>query len=181
MSLDNKEIGKAKKDISEERSHLHEISIEYLNFCANTYNCLVSAGVKNAEDLALMSDAEIAGLQGVTPTDLNKIKRLRFALGVSTETPRLEGFELLDALMNHRSKHSKAGKLSSSKRRVCPQCGREADHCSEYDSYYCEVCDIWLDPVCGDPNCIFCAHRPEKPAQIDNDKDYERIIRSILK
>jgi hypothetical protein len=181
MSSDDKEIAMIRKGLSEGHIVLHEISIEDLSFCANTYNCLVSAGIKNVEDLALMSDAEIAGLQEVTPTDLNKIKRLRFALGVSTETPRLEGFELLDALMNHRSKHSRAGKLSSSKRRVCPQCGREADHCSEYDSYYCEVCDIWLDPVCGDPNCMFCAHRPEKPSQIENDNDYERIIRSILK
>jgi DNA-directed RNA polymerase alpha subunit len=118
MSSDDKEIAMIRKGLSEGHIVLHEISIEDLSFCANTYNCLVSAGIKNVEDLALMSDAEIAGLQEVTPTDLNKIKRLRFALGVSTETPRLEGSDLLDSLINHSSECSKAKELSSTEQPV---------------------------------------------------------------
>jgi DNA-directed RNA polymerase alpha subunit len=118
MSSDDKEIDKARKDLPAEHSVLREMSIEDLDISVRTYNCLVSAGVKNVEDLALMSDAEIAGLQGVTPTDLNKIKRLRFALGVSTETPRLEGSDLLDSLINHSSECSKAKELSSTEQPV---------------------------------------------------------------
>jgi len=31
----------------------------------------------------------------------------------------------------------------------------------EYDANYCVVCGKWLTPCCDDPDCEYCADRPE--------------------
>lgn len=31
------------------------------------------------------------------------------------------------------------------------------------DAYCCLTCDEWTEPECDDPDCDYCAARPEKP------------------
>lgn len=38
-------------------------------------------------------------------------------------------------------------------------------HDDTLDAYYCEPCDIWLEPFCEDSTCKFCAHIPLRPSQ----------------
>lgn len=33
----------------------------------------------------------------------------------------------------------------------------------QYDAFYCELCNKWLEKKCDDPNCEFCKQRPDKP------------------
>ena len=33
----------------------------------------------------------------------------------------------------------------------------------EYDAYYDEDTNEWLDDKCDDPTCEFCMNRPERP------------------
>ena len=54
-------------------------------------------------------------------------------------------------------------------------CGEKSfysDWASGYDAYYCVVCNKWLNPGCGDPNCEFCKDRPEKPIVLQPRCDY---------
>ena len=32
-----------------------------------------------------------------------------------------------------------------------------------YDADYCVECNEWLTSKCGDPTCMYCADRPERP------------------
>ena len=32
-----------------------------------------------------------------------------------------------------------------------------------YDAAYCVECNEWLTSKCGDPMCMYCAERPERP------------------
>lgn len=47
-------------------------------------------------------------------------------------------------------------------------CGSERQYDKQYDAYYCELCNEWLENLCGDPNCEFCQNRPKKPSMINN-------------
>lgn len=35
-----------------------------------------------------------------------------------------------------------------------------------HDAIFCMTCDLWLEPKCSDPDCEFCANRPEKPSMM---------------
>jgi hypothetical protein len=45
------------------------------------------------------------------------------------------------------------------------ECGTKKSYSQLYDAYYCDPCNKWLEPSCGDKNCEFCANRPELPNQ----------------
>lgn len=45
----------------------------------------------------------------------------------------------------------------------CPKCGSIGIYAEYYDSFYCKVCNIWLESKCSDPLCSFCSKRPEFP------------------
>jgi hypothetical protein len=47
----------------------------------------------------------------------------------------------------------------------CKLCGSPAHICydHDYDAYYCARCEAWNENVCRDPDCCYCAHRPDKP------------------
>ena len=47
----------------------------------------------------------------------------------------------------------------------CSKCRSEIKHESRYDSYYCELCNKWLEEKCNDPKCEYCNCRPDKPSQ----------------
>ena len=38
----------------------------------------------------------------------------------------------------------------------------------EYDAYYDEDTNEWLESTCDDPDCEFCTKRPERPLQHEN-------------
>ena len=39
----------------------------------------------------------------------------------------------------------------------------------QYDAYYCESCNEWLEDICTDRDCEFCKNRPIKPLENKND------------
>lgn len=48
----------------------------------------------------------------------------------------------------------------------CPQCGeRKLFYYDKFDATCCLGCNTWLMKTCGDPNCPFCAARPETPLE----------------
>ena len=49
----------------------------------------------------------------------------------------------------------------------CDVCGTEKNYNSKYDSYYCILCNTWLEKTCSDPDCDFCVQRPEKPSTVE--------------
>lgn len=58
---------------------------------------------------------------------------------------------------------------------ICPLCGEKTlFFYDRYDAKCCLSCDVWLEKNCGDPECPFCAHRPETPSEaffLENGKD----------
>ena len=48
----------------------------------------------------------------------------------------------------------------------CPVCESEKIYSTKYDSYFCELCNAWLEKGCADPECEFCSQRPKYPSQI---------------
>lgn len=42
-------------------------------------------------------------------------------------------------------------------------CGKTKSYSTEYDTYYCENCNKWLEDTCSDRNCYFCNNRPLFP------------------
>jgi hypothetical protein len=51
------------------------------------------------------------------------------------------------------------------------QCEQTAHGCTHplqldetYDSYFCDKCDAWMEPTCGDPLCTYCRRRPVVPS-----------------
>lgn len=49
------------------------------------------------------------------------------------------------------------------KEEVCPKCGTDKTYNKEYDSYYCQPCNEWLDDICTDRDCVYCNSRPARP------------------
>jgi len=47
----------------------------------------------------------------------------------------------------------------------CIDAGHLVGRSERYDAYACAHCNIWLEPRCSDPECEFCADRPELPSQ----------------
>ncbi|ACM61770.1 hypothetical protein B0S90_0209 [Caldicellulosiruptor bescii] len=47
--------------------------------------------------------------------------------------------------------------------KLCPFCLSESLYNYQYDAYYCERCNIWLEPKCEDDSCEFCKNRPLRP------------------
>ena len=37
----------------------------------------------------------------------------------------------------------------------------------QFDAYYDEEEDRWIENKCNDPECEYCSERPEKPSLID--------------
>ena len=47
---------------------------------------------------------------------------------------------------------------------ACPVCGGDTFFYHKYDSIVCFDCDVWFSKACNDPDCPFCAGRPETPS-----------------
>lgn len=46
---------------------------------------------------------------------------------------------------------------------TCPKCGTGKTYSADYDAYYCESCNEWLEDICNDRECLFCKTRPATP------------------
>jgi hypothetical protein len=57
----------------------------------------------------------------------------------------------------------------------CPICNNPKKHSEQFDANFCERCNVWLEPVCGNRNCEFCSSRPKNPVK----NIYTDIIQGI--
>ena len=49
---------------------------------------------------------------------------------------------------------------------LCPECGNQKlFYYFRYDAEACLQCDLWLAPKCSDPDCPYCANRPDSPEE----------------
>ena len=39
----------------------------------------------------------------------------------------------------------------------------------QFDAYYDDETNEWLESTCDDPNCEYCTNRPEKPLEKDDE------------
>jgi hypothetical protein len=46
------------------------------------------------------------------------------------------------------------------------KCENTQKYSTEYDCYYCEECNKWLEDKCDDPNCEYCKARPKTPDNV---------------
>ena len=53
----------------------------------------------------------------------------------------------------------------------CQVCNSEVQYSVRYDAHYCELCNAWLEEKCTEPDCEYCAARPDKPSQ-NNEPGY---------
>ena len=51
----------------------------------------------------------------------------------------------------------------------CPNCKSEKLYSKQYDAFYCELCNVWLEEKCEDIPCDICENRPDTPSKIQND------------
>jgi hypothetical protein len=46
---------------------------------------------------------------------------------------------------------------------ACDQCGGPRMYYLAFDATCCPSCNTWLEILCGEPDCIHCQCRPERP------------------
>lgn len=49
------------------------------------------------------------------------------------------------------------------KENLCEKCGGFSVFYAIYDAYFCPSCNDWLESKCGDPSCLYCSNRSDKP------------------
>jgi hypothetical protein len=49
----------------------------------------------------------------------------------------------------------------------CEDCGDKKRYSDEFDAFYCEKCNKWLESICDDTNCEFCIRRPQTPENLN--------------
>jgi len=61
--------------------------------------------------------------------------------------------------------------------RACEVCGgSETLYCDEHDADLCEHCDRWLIIACGDPECPYCATRPDRPSECKHPEEHWNLL-----
>jgi hypothetical protein len=50
-------------------------------------------------------------------------------------------------------------------------CQTPKAYSEEYDCYYCDPCNIWLEDICTDRDCEFCKNRPLTPKEINDQEE----------
>lgn len=54
---------------------------------------------------------------------------------------------------------------------ICDMCGEELDYNAKFDSEFCPKCNEWKVDTCGDPECVFCKDRPDRPSQVKKEEE----------
>jgi len=49
------------------------------------------------------------------------------------------------------------------------QCSHQLRYNYTFDAVYCPECLVWLDEHCQNPECAYCATRPDKPFEDGHD------------
>lgn len=57
--------------------------------------------------------------------------------------------------------------------KACPHCKRKAIYHDVVDSFLCAQCNCWLESVCKDPDCNYCAERLATP--LPSEQERERL------
>jgi hypothetical protein len=52
----------------------------------------------------------------------------------------------------------------------CIHCHTHRVYSEKYDAYYCPKCVFWLEKICPDRKCEFCANRPKYPDLKEEEK-----------
>lgn len=47
----------------------------------------------------------------------------------------------------------------------CPKCSITKNYSKEYDCFYCQSCNEWLEDICNNSDCEFCKNRPLTPKE----------------
>ncbi len=47
----------------------------------------------------------------------------------------------------------------------CEHCSSVILYFYKYDAFICPECNEWLEKGCNDPECMFCANRPDTPLE----------------
>lgn len=42
-------------------------------------------------------------------------------------------------------------------------CGAKRSYDEKHDTYFCDACNWWLEAMCSDNSCEYCAARSERP------------------
>lgn len=50
----------------------------------------------------------------------------------------------------------------------CPKCGTLKSYAKDFDSWYCQPCNEWLEDICNTSDCEFCKNRPLTPKEIND-------------
>jgi len=53
---------------------------------------------------------------------------------------------------------------------VCTRCERVVSYSEDFDTFYCEQCNLWLEERCVDPLCDICPGRPIRPIKKNKSK-----------
>ena len=51
---------------------------------------------------------------------------------------------------------------------ICDACGVTGKYNKQFDSYYCEDCNIWINNFCQDVPCDFYINRPKTPNLLED-------------
>jgi len=62
---------------------------------------------------------------------------------------------------------------------VCVRCERVVSYSENFDTFYCEDCNLWLEERCVDPLCTVCAKRPIRPIKKSKPKPKKKKKVSI--
>lgn len=71
---------------------------------------------------------------------------------------------------------------------TCPVCsGNTIFLIDRFDTMCCVKCNAWIEPKCSDPNCSYCATRPDTPdtaIQLETEESkavWEELTRMLRK
>lgn len=51
----------------------------------------------------------------------------------------------------------------------------DSKYSEKYDTYYCELCNEWLEKRCRDFICIYCHDRPDRPMSDSSSKPQDIV------
>ena len=47
--------------------------------------------------------------------------------------------------------------------KFCSKCKFNLVYYDDFDAWFCPKCNYWIQSKCSDPDCKYCANRPETP------------------
>lgn len=132
-------------------------AIKKLQENTETVSIIELAGLVKHEE-ALAHDLFLKSLKGLSisiPTPVELVSNIIKSIDSNTPISHLENGSIVTIGAEDNNQ------LLSDEE--CPKCGLPIFYNYNYDSKFCVNCNVWLEHTCKDPECDFCADRPEKP------------------